>query len=268
MANWKTAQSSELAQWVRAERLGIITDVDGTISPIAPTPEAAQVTPNARKLLTDLVGIIPLVGVISGRGAADVQARVGVPGMVYIGNHGLERWLNDAVDVPPHVAEFIPAMQAARDAINAKISAVEGMRVEDKGATLSVHYRLVDDHEAVKAQYDPVVREIAEQHGLRVFAGRMIFEVRPPIDMNKGSAFDAVVREFKLDAAVYLGDDTTDIDAIKAAQALRQSGDCLAYGLGVASDETPQAVIDAADYTADGIRDVEAFFAWVLSNRK
>jgi trehalose 6-phosphate phosphatase len=110
-----------------------------------------------------------------------------------------------------------------------------------------------------------MVNSMADAAGLRVYEGRMIFEVRPPVSMNKGSAFRTLVDEFKLGAAIYIGDDTTDIDAIVAARELREAGICHGVGVGVASPETPQAVLEAADLSVDGVSGVESFFEWLLS---
>lgn len=246
-------------------RLGVITDVDGTISPIVDVPDAAQVSQTARQHLAQLADALPLVGVISGRGAADVRERVGVGGVVYVGNHGMERWRDGGVEIPPDVRAYRPNLEAAITRIQSALDDVAGAWVEDKGATLSVHYRQAADHDAVAALLRPVMAEMETAGDLRTFAGRMIYEVRPPIDTNKGSAFAALVREYDLTAAVYIGDDTTDIDALKSAAALRAEGVCYAVGVGVQSAETPPAVIENADYIAHGIADVEAFLGWLVA---
>jgi trehalose-phosphatase len=93
----------------------------------------------------------------------------------------------------------------------------------------------------------------------------MVFELRPPIQSNKGTAFYHLVQQYRLDAAVYLGDDTTDADALRMARQLRQAGTCYALGLGVASDHTPSVVRDSADLMINGVQDVEAFLSWLLN---
>ena len=102
----------------------------------------------------------------------------------------------------------------------------EGMWIEDKKATLSVHYRQTQDPDQVAEAQRPRVKAIAEEHDLKFFEGRRIFEVRPPIEINKGTAFKAVIEEYNLDAAMYIGDDVTDVDALRVAQHLRGSGTC------------------------------------------
>lgn len=267
MQHWQTARQA-LQAGLGKPRVGLITDVDGTISPIVSQPEAAAVVPRARELLAELVNHLPLVAVISGRSATDVHERVGVDDVVYVGNHGLERWVNNAAAIPPEVKLYRRTLVEARDRLNGIIESIPGTAMEDKGATLSIHYRRADSPTTAFEKLHPVAAEIAQELNLRVHEGRMVIEVRPPIPMDKGSAFNTLVNEYWLDGAVYLGDDTTDLDAISVAQRLRREGACQAYGLGVRSEETPKVVLDSADYIVDGVEDVTAFFDWLLALRR
>lgn len=262
---WQAATSTLLGPVVSSARVGLVTDVDGTISPIVNHPDAAQVTPRSRALLADLRSHLALVAVISGRAAADVRERVGIPGLVYVGNHGLEWWAGERIEIAPEAAAFRPALEAALDAIRGEQG--PGMLVEDKGATLSVHYRQTADPAAVSARLAPVLANLAGQHGLKLFQGRMVFEIRPPVDVNKGSAFQHLIARHNLDAALYLGDDTTDVDALRAARRLREEATCYAVGLGVESAHMPPAVRDHADLLLAGVQDVEAFLSWLLIAR-
>ena len=142
-----------------------------------------------------------------------------------------------------------------------------GLFVEDKSVTLSVHYRQTAHPEQAADLLRPAVAAIAAEAGFRLVEGRMVFELRPPLEVDKGSAFRDLVAHYTLDGAVYLGDDTTDADALRAAGALRESGACYALGLGVVSDDTPDLVAASADLLLNGIQDVEDFLAWLLSMR-
>jgi trehalose 6-phosphate phosphatase len=266
MAHWRTLTDTLLAEWVKIPNLGIITDVDGTISPIVNQPDAAQVTQRNRQLLHDLLPHVTLVAAVSGRSAADIQKRVGISEMVYVGNHGFERWQNGQVVSSPEVQQHRPSVEAARDALEA--AAVPGMFVEDKGATLTLHYRNTVSPSETAEDFRPIVRRIADEHTLHLYEGRMVFELRPPLELNKGTAFRTLIREFSLDAAIYLGDDVTDVDAMLAARELRESGECYALSLAVAADDVPLPVLEAADVSAESVRDVEDFLAWVLMSRR
>lgn len=245
-------------------RVGVVTDVDGTISPIVSQPSAAQVTGRAKELLAQLAEKLALVAVISGRAAADVQQRVGVAGLVYVGNHGLERWTENGIVTPDEVAAYRGAMEQVRDVLTAQ--QLDGMMIEDKTATLSIHYRNTADPQAAADAFRPIVEAASAERGLKVFEGRMIFEVRPPLAMNKGTAFRSLVEDYRLAAAVYLGDDVTDVDALRMARALRASGACQSFAVGVDSGaDTPSGVRDSADVLVAGVSGVEDWLSGLLS---
>jgi len=246
-------------------RLGLITDVDGTISPIVDQPDAAQVTPRNRELLSRLESSLPLVAVISGRSAKDVHARLDLPGLVYIGNHGLERWVDGQIQIHPEARRYRPALEKAQADIQAFLQ--PGMLLEDKGATLSLHYRQAKHPDQVAIALQPKLQQLANSHGLWLTEGRRVFEFRPPVNIDKGTAFRGLVRDYRLEAALYLGDDTTDIAALQAARNLRADGSCRAYGLGVKSDGTPATVLTNADFLIYGLLEVESFLAWLLKAR-
>jgi len=257
---WQHA-TDRLQQLFDYRRVGIITDFDGVLSPIVPRPEDAAPTPRNLELLATLQEHVTLVAAISGRAVADVRQRIGLPNLVYSGNHGLERWENDEVVVAPAVAPYVPNMQELIAELRDKLP--QGAEVEDKGATFTIHYRNTPDPEAAAQQLGSVLDTMASERDLRVYQGRMIFELRPPLDMNKGTVFRQLIAEYELEAAIYLGDDTTDADALLAAKELREAGTCYGLGVGVIDAETPRIVYESADITASGVSDVEALFAWL-----
>ncbi|MFN8564045.1 MAG: trehalose-phosphatase [Anaerolineae bacterium] len=260
-------QNDLLREWVErgraGERVGLVTDVDGTISPIAPTPDAAQVPPRSRDLLRRLAGRLALVAAVSGRAADDLSARVGVPGLVYVGNHGLERLRDGESEALPEAIAARPALERVIAALRSRL--LPGMILEDKGVTLSIHYRQSADPAAVEAAFAPLVEQISRENGLRYFRGKMIFEVRPAVEVNKGTAFARLIAEYALAAAMYIGDDVTDADALIMARSLRRAGTCFALGVGVESDDTPAVLQDNADVLVSGVSGVEALLDWLLS---
>lgn len=247
---------------VRSRRLGLITDFDGTLSPIVPQPDAAMATPGNLAALRQMVEMLPLVAAVSGRAASDLQARLVLPSVVVVGNHGLERWQDGRTVPHPQIAPFRAALLAARDAIAAQ--AGDGVQIEDKQATLSIHYRNVADPAATAVRLRPIVERAAQENGLQLFPGRLIFELRPPIAVNKGTAFADLVAEFGLEAAVFLGDDVTDVDAMGVAQSLRQQNRCHTVAVGVLSTDTPDGVIAAADLLVEEVAGVEIFLDWLI----
>lgn len=261
---WEHAKD-KLQKAINKSRFGLVTDVDGTISPIVDIPNEARVTPRNLDLLSTLLQQLTLTAVISGRAAEDVYGRVGLPGLVYIGNHGMEQWQDGQIIVSPIAASYRENLSAAIPAI--KRILIAGMRFEDKGATLSVHYRQTNDPEKVEVELVSSMQSIAKQHSLHLTQGRMVFEFRPPVEIDKGTAFVELVKTHKLNAAFYLGDDTTDVAVFISARRLREAGQCLAYGLGVESQGTPQTVLTEADYLIEEVAGVESFLDWLSKAR-
>lgn len=245
------------------DRIGVISDMDGTLSPIVPVPSDAQPTARNRTLLKQLAAQLPLVAVLSGRAVNDLRERVGMLEIVYYGNHGFERWHNHQVEVVPEVSQYLPALQAVFEAANGIL--LPGMWVENKGATLSIHYRQTENPESSAQYLEPRLQSLADQYQLRLFSGRRVFEIRPPIEIHKGTAFRALVSQYQLNAAVYLGDDTTDVDALRAARNLRETSHCYAVGVGVESPDMPPLVRETADILVSGVTGVEAFLAWLFN---
>ena len=261
---WKSAKDI-LGKAIDRPRFGLITDVDGTISSIVDVPDKARVTPRNLELLAKLGKLLPLAAVVSGRSAEDVYQRIGLPGLVYIGNHGMEQWQDGKAIVLPAAASYRDALLEATHEINPIL--VPGMRFEDKGATLSVHYRQTSDPEKVANELASSMQNIAQDHGLKLTQGRMVFEFRPPVEIDKGTTFEELIKTHRLDAAFYLGDDTTDVAAFYSARRLRESGQCLAFGFGVESDGTPKVVLAGADYLVQDVAGVESFLSWLLKER-
>jgi trehalose 6-phosphate phosphatase len=261
---WENAKI-KLQEAIDKPRLGLVTDVDGTLSPIVDVPDEARVTPRNLELLAALRAQLTLTAVVSGRAAKDVYQRIRLPGLVYIGNHGMEKWQDGKVIVSPMAAAYQDNLLAATPEI--KQILVSGMRFEDKGATISVHYRQTSHPEEVARELTPVMQSIAKKHELHLTQGRMVFEFRPPVEIDKGTAFEELVKVHRLEAAFYLGDDTTDVTVFLTAKRLRETEQCLAYGLGVASQGTPQAVLTEADYLVQEVAGVESFLNWLSKAR-
>ena len=262
MQHWQNAVSEIQESVVNSRRFGLITDMDGTISPIVPEPDQAQVTPRICTLLDSLLPHLALGAVVSGRSITDLHGRLDLPGLVYVGNHGFEWWLDDQIEIASEAQRHRRALEAALGALCRRQQ--PGMLIEDKGATISVHYRQTADPAAVQAAFSPIAQQIADQHNLNLFQGRMVFELRPPVEINKGTALAYLIEHYHLDAAIYMGDDTTDADALKMARQLRQEGRCAAYGMAVVSEDTPDVVCHSADLSSAGITDVERFLDWLL----
>ncbi|HET8630420.1 MAG TPA: trehalose-phosphatase [Thermomicrobiales bacterium] len=242
---------------------GLLTDIDGTISPIAPTPEAAVVAPGVAATLERLAGRLSVVAAISGRAAADAARLVGVPGLLYIGNHGLERLRGDHLEVDAAARPYVPRIAATLAAAEraATGAGLRGLVFEDKGVTASIHYRLAPDPDRARDMLEPLVRGLADEAGLRVTEGRRILELRPPVRGDKGTALAGVIADHALAGVVFLGDDVTDLDAMAELRCQREAGRIAGLNVGVA--DAPPTVRELADALAPDVASVAAFLAAV-----
>jgi trehalose 6-phosphate phosphatase len=234
----------------------VVTDIDGTISAIAPTPAEAMVDPGAKAALALLVERLAVVAVVSGRAPQDGAAMVGLPALTYVGNHGLERITCGTPWTHPVAAATQPAIAAALAEIESAARAaadVPWLLVENKGVTGTIHYRLAPDQIAAATLLEPLARAAATRHGLRLTLGRMIFEVRPALAVNKGTAIRELAQDFDLRGIVFFGDDVTDVDAFRALRELRQAGEAATLRVGVLGPETSPTVLAEIDVSVNGV---------------
>ncbi|MBW3633722.1 MAG: trehalose-phosphatase [Chloroflexi bacterium] len=234
----------------------VVTDIDGTISGIAPTPAEAMVDPGAKAALGMLMERLATVAVVSGRAPRDGEAMVGLPDLTYVGNHGLERIVRGTPWTHPVAAATQPAIAAALTEIeNAARMAADApwLLVENKGVTGTIHYRLAPDPAAAAALLEPLVRAAADRHGLRLTFGRMIFEVRPALAVNKGTAIRDLTHDLGLRGIVFFGDDVTDVDAFRALRELREAGEAATLRVGVLGPDTSPAVLAEIDLSVYGV---------------
>ncbi|MBI2877878.1 MAG: trehalose-phosphatase [Candidatus Tectomicrobia bacterium] len=229
----------------------LLLDYDGTVVPIARTPEMALLSSDARSTLEILRNHPKIsLGVISGRALAEIQALIGLKGIYYAGNHGLEMGLKGVHFIHPEATQFIPLLSRLRHEIvsllgclipvsfeerqtedggrNAKKYALDrypGAFLEDKGLSLSLHWRNLSPSEVprLKDGLELTLTPYADKFIL--IAGKKVWDVRPRLEWDKGSAVLKILEHFPKEGVlpIYFGDDQTDEDAFKAM-----------YGIGLA----------------------------------
>jgi trehalose-phosphatase len=199
-----------------ADHLLLFLDYDGTLAPIVETPQLARLSATTRATLQRLAARDDCtVSIVSGRSLDDVRARVGIDGLIYAGNHGLEisggglRFEESrAVRLKDDIRQLVAALTS-------RLRSIAGILVESKGLTASIHFRRVDsvDHEEVER----IVREtLPEDHPyFAVVPGKMVWEIRPKVGWNKGEAVRWIRERLSRSRAItfYLGDDRADEDA-------------------------------------------------------
>jgi trehalose 6-phosphate phosphatase len=235
-------------------RSAVLSDVDGTLAPISERPEQAAVPAQAILTLRRLSERYGLVGCISGRPAVEARRMVRVKGLSYAGNHGLELLRagdetpeldTDLMEKREEAARFVAELEAG-DLARAEL------RLEDKGPIQALHWRGAGDEGAAESR----AREIAaaaEREGLAVHWGRKVLELRPAVPIGKDAAIDALLAGGGIDAAVYAGDDRTDLDAFRRLRELHEAGALeTAICVGVVSEEGPAEIASESDLRVDG----------------
>jgi trehalose-phosphatase len=204
----------------------LFLDVDGVLAPIVEHRDDATVPSETRAELERLAAGYGLVACVTGRPGAVARRIVGVDGIRYVGEHGLE--------LDPDAGRWGAQMRAFADRNG-------WSDVERKPLSLAFHYRASADTEAARAQLEEVA-QAALADGLRPRWGRLVLEVLPPVEATKGSAVRQLLAESGLRRALYAGDDTTDLDGFSALDGLDA-----AVRVAVVSTEGPSELGARAD---------------------
>ena len=253
----ETLRESLRALTADPERAAIFCDIDGTLAPIVRRPEEAHVREEISLLLSRLGRRYGCVACVSGRPVAEARRLVGVGSIAYAGAHGAE--LLHAGERKPTLA---PAFASWEPRVRRFVAARENVpelkllriRIEDKGPIKAFHWRDVPDEGAAESWLSNVAQE-AEAEGFATHWGRKVLEIRPPVPIDKGQAVQTLIEETQTRAALFAGDDVTDLDAFDALDALCADGTLdSAVRVGVASAEGPAAIVERADLVVDGVQ--------------
>ena len=210
---------ADMERRLAGDPLLLLLDVDGTLAPIAPRPEYAAMPPETRQVLEDFVKASgAFVSILSGRAAGDAFRLVGVDGVWTIGNHGFEvRDPAGDVQVQSDLLAYEAPIAEAVVRAHTVAADIPGVVVEDKRWTASVHYRLA--HPSSVPALNASVEEIARSLGLRLTHGKEVLELRPPVDVDKGTAALALAERVgamtQRGSVFCAGDDRTDEDAFR-----------------------------------------------------
>lgn len=241
----------------------ILLDVDGVLAPIVRHADDAHVPEPTRVPLIAVAKRYGLVACVTGRRATTARRIVSLGSITYVGNHGAEVLRGGAtgVELDPEVAAWSRRMADwAERAWNGRLDRLR-VRSEDKDVIRAYHWRGAPDEDAAEAAVRELA-EAAEADGFVVHWGRKVLEVRPPVALNKGRGVEHLLEGTDISAAVYVGDDNTDVDAFEALRRLTAAGR-LQTGLcvGVRSDETPRELEDQADVLIDGPHGVRSLLS-------
>ncbi|MDD5566114.1 MAG: trehalose-phosphatase [Candidatus Omnitrophica bacterium] len=215
----------------------LFLDYDGTLTPIVDKPQRALLSRKTKQLLSDLTQQKDYtIVVITGRALKDIKRLVGIKGITYVGNHGFEIEGPQIRFRSPVYAGFRKILRKLKPEILEKVSRFKGVLLEDKGFSLSLHYRrakrsLIPE---IKTAFEGSVMTYVLTHKVKTSSGKMVMEIRPPVSWDKGKAVLWLFarQKFSSKAAsllpLYIGDDVTDEDAF---QAVRNKGIGVHVGL-------------------------------------
>lgn len=218
-------QLNKLKSALKDKFIFLFLDYDGTLTPIVQSPDKAVIHRTTIEILRGFSKIPNCrVAIISGRALKDIKNKIGLEGIFYAGNHGLE------IDGPklkfktPVSLGYMTTLKKIKNILKKKLSKIKGVIIEDKGFTLSIHYRLVDakDVRLVKTIFHEALAHYIVSNKIKIRPGKKVLEIRPPLEWDKGKIVLWLLARLKFALGkepcvpIYIGDDITDEDAFRA----------------------------------------------------
>ena len=197
--------------------------------------------------------------ILTGRSVTDAQRIIGLSSVAYAGNHGVEWLYNGIAYVDPQAERYVRQVHSLAGVLQQRLKSLAGIVMEDKGPSISIHYRLSRAQVEARERILEVVTQVPESRGLRVREGKMVVELRAPVDLDKGTALRWMVEDRKLRSALAIGDDLTDVDGFRALTQIKHESDFRGFNVAVLGPNTPGEVLVAADYHLPSIEGVEVF---------
>jgi trehalose 6-phosphate phosphatase len=243
---------------INAGKLGLVLDFDGTMAELVLVPDAAEMHPDIPAPLRNLTSKLDMVAILSGRPARDIQSRVGMDDILYVGQHGIEFLYRETLTLLPQDRELALSPESLV-ALLKSIGDGPGIVWEVKEFSLAIHYRMAPDKEQARLTLNRAVEAVPEIQNMEILSGNMVLEIRGSDAVNKGSAIEKIAEEHNFETLIFLGDDTTDVDALKALRKLNNAEALMGIGVAVIQDGIPSTVLANADYRLDGVPEVAKF---------
>ncbi len=249
-----------LASVLEKQPRGLVFDIDGTLSPIVPTPDQAYLYPGVAESLQQ-VRQRAHVAIMTGRAIADGARIVNVEGLTYIGTHGLE-WCDGLptthpIELIPEAQPYIEPGRHLLDLVKQHQAELPGIIVQYKNVGGSIHYRQSANPEQTRQHILALLEEPARQVHMRLGEGKYVIEILSPLSVNKGEALRRYVQRFGLQGVFFAGDDRTDLNAMLEAEQLRHEG-LATYTIVVRHPDTFPAMLKHADEVVEGVEGMAA----------
>ncbi|MBU1869152.1 MAG: trehalose-phosphatase [Candidatus Omnitrophica bacterium] len=251
----------KIEEKLRSKPIFLFLDYDGTLTPIVDSPKKAFISKKTKKVLEALIKTPGYkIAVVSGRRLEDVRRKVGLRGIIYVGNHGLEIEGPKIGYSAPVPSGYRLALRKIKKELVDNLSVFKGVFVEDKGLSLSLHFRLAKKELIPKIKtvfHETAILHIAKGY-IRIRTGKMVLEVRPALNWDKGKVVLWLMarQKYALNGTpflpIYIGDDDTDEDAFRA---LKNRGVTVFVGRPKSS---------AAGYYLSDYNEVSDFFKRIL----
>lgn len=231
---------------------GLFLDFDGTLSEIVEVPSDARPIEGVADVLSRLARSYAVVAVVSGRSAHELLDWLGSEVEIW-GVHGAQRTTEGRVELSDRAAqhgELMSEVKREADRLVAELGH-DGVFVEDKAIAVGLHFRAARDAERARTELDAVARRLVERYGVVRAEGRLVYELRPPVELSKSSVVIDRVREAGLRGAAFVGDDLVDLPAFDALDRLEAEG-VATLRVAVRSAEAPEELLARADVVVDG----------------
>lgn len=254
----------ELQESLQTQAWGLFVDIDGTIADIVPIPTNAELRPGCAHALDKLTESLSVVAVLTGRDLESAKRMVGLDNVVYFCNHGLERWENGEVVIPKEARWYQEQVRATAKRLEGQLN-LPGIYVEEKGYGISVHYRNAPSQDQAMATIIDAITNVGAAQWMKLHYGKMLIDLRLPVEINKGTALQTLVEERNLQGAIVLGDDTTDIDMFETTRSLSEIVGLTYLNIAVLGSETPESLTSLATHTIQSVDDVAKLLLWLAA---
>ena len=254
----------ELQEPLQTQPWGLFADIDGTIADIVPIPQNAEVRPGCSQALDKLTESLSVVAILTGRDLESAKRMVGLDNVVYFCNHGLERWENGETVIPTEVRGYQEQVKATAKQLESQLD-LSGVYVEEKGYGISIHYRNAASKDLAIATIIGAITDVGATEWMKLHYGKMLIDLRLPVEINKGTALQMLVEERNLQGAIVLGDDTTDFDMFETTRSLNEIVSLKYLNIAVLGSETPESLISLATHTIQSVADVEKLLLWLAA---